>query len=103
MEDLIKEVEKKYLRERPEFRPGDKVTLHIQIIEGEKERTQHFSGIVIKDRGKGLGRTFTVRRVSYGEGVEMTFPLYSPVLKKIIISEKGKVRRAKLYYLRKKR
>ncbi len=98
---IIHEIERKYLREIPEFRPGDTVKVYFRIVEGEdKERVQMFQGVVIRKRGSGTGATFTVRKVSYGIGVERTFPLYSPRIEKIEVIRRGKVRRARLYYLR---
>ena len=84
----------------PEFRPGDTVRVHVRIIEGNRERVQVFEGFVIAISGSGLGRTFTVRKVSYGIGVERVFPLHSPRLDRIEVIRHGKVRRAKLFYLR---
>ncbi len=84
----------------PEFGPGDTVTVHIKVIEGDKERIQIFEGVVIKKRGKGMNATFTVRKISEGIGVERIFPLHSPRIAKIQRLRAGKVRRAKLYYLR---
>jgi large subunit ribosomal protein L19 len=81
--------------------PGDTVKVHVKVIEGEKERTQLFEGIVIRRRGEGGRASFTVRRISYGVGVERTFPLHSPRIEKIDVVRHGKVRRSKLYYLRK--
>ncbi len=102
MMNLIKSVEKDYLKEQiTDFAPGDTVRIHFKVIEGNRERIQIFEGIVIKRRGSGLGESFTVRRVSYGVGVERTFPLHSPKIEKIEVVRKGSVRRAKLYYLRK--
>lgn len=102
--DIKRIVESKYTKEDiPEFRPGDTVKVHIRIPpsgEKDKERIQTFEGIVIARRGGGTRETFTVRKVSYGEGVEQIFPLNSPLLKKIDVLKRGKVRRAKLYYLR---
>ncbi len=99
---LIQEVEKRYLREDlPAFRPGDTVKVHYRIQEGEeKERVQVFEGVVIRKRGSGTGATFTVRKISFGIGVERTFPLHSPRIEKIEVVRRGKVRRARLYYLR---
>ncbi len=98
----IQEVEKRYLRsDLPEFRPGDTVRVHYRIQEGEeKERVQVFEGVVIRKRGSGTGATFTVRKVSFGIGVERTFPLHSPRIERIEVVRRGKVRRARLYYLR---
>ena len=86
--------------ELPEFGIGDGVKVYIKITEGEKTRTQMFEGTVIAKHGGGISETFTVRRVSYGVGVEKTFPLHSPNVEKIVVFREGKVRRAKLYYLR---
>ena len=86
--------------ELPEFGIGDGVKVYIKITEGEKSRTQMFEGTVIAKRGGGISETFTVRRVSYGVGVEKTFPLHSPNVEKIVVFREAKVRRAKLYYLR---
>ncbi|MFA5536093.1 MAG: 50S ribosomal protein L19 [Bacillota bacterium] len=84
----------------PEFRPGDTVRVHVKVVEGTRERIQVFEGVVIRRRGSGLQETFTVRRMSYGVGVERIFPVHSPRVDKIEVVRKGKVRRAKLYYLR---
>ncbi|MEA2447942.1 MAG: large subunit ribosomal protein [Actinomycetota bacterium] len=94
-------VEQAYLRDDlPDFKPGDTVKVHVRVVEGERERVQVFEGVVIRRRGSGLSKTFTVRKVSFGVGVERTFPLHSPMLAKIEIASRGDVRRAKLYYLR---
>ncbi|NPV25897.1 MAG: 50S ribosomal protein L19 [Firmicutes bacterium] len=99
--DLIKAIEQEQMRnDLPAFRPGDTVRVHARVIEGNRERIQVFEGIVIRRRGTGLGETFTVRRVSYGVGVERTFPLHSPRLEKIEVVRQGRVRRSRLYYLR---
>ncbi|RJX24071.1 MAG: 50S ribosomal protein L19 [Dethiobacter sp.] len=99
--DLIKHVEKEHLKEQiPGFSPGDTVRVHFKVIEGNRERIQVFEGVTIKRKGCGLGESFTVRRVSYGVGVERTFPLHSPKIEKIEVMRRGRVRRAKLYYLR---
>ncbi|MCI8335771.1 MAG: 50S ribosomal protein L19 [Peptococcaceae bacterium] len=99
--DIIASIEQEQLRQDiPQFRPGDTVQVHAKIVEGNRERIQVFEGVVIKRRGGGLRETFTVRRVSYGVGVERTFPIHSPRIDKIVVSRRGKVRRAKLYYLR---
>ena len=87
-------------RKIPSFAPGDTLTVSVKVIEGDKERTQNFEGAVIRRRGEGISKTFTLRRISYGVGVEKTFPLYSPVIQKIEVAKQAKVRRAKLYYLR---
>ncbi|SRR5690606_32258589 len=84
----------------PEFRAGDTLKVHVNIVEGNRSRVQVFQGICIKVQGSGIGRTFTVRKVSFGVGVERTFPLHSPVIEKIEVATRGDVRRAKLYYLR---
>ena len=94
-------VERPYLRDDlPAFRPGDTVKVHVRVVEGERERVQVFEGIVIRRRGSQLSETFTVRKISFGVGVERTFPIHSPMIAKIDISTHGDVRRAKLYYLR---
>lgn len=94
-------VESQYLRDDiPDFRPGDTVKVHVRVVEGNRERIQVFQGVVISRRGSGTKETFTVRKVSYGIGVERTFPLHSPLISKIEVVTRGKVRRAKLYYLR---
>lgn len=99
--DLIKLVEQGQLRkDLPDFRPGDSVKVSVKVLEGGRERTQVFSGVVIDRKGGGLRETFTVRRVSYGVGVERRFPLHSPRIEAIEVVRKGRVRRAKLYYLR---
>lgn len=99
--DLIKAIEQGHYKENiPEFRPGDTVKVHVKVIEGNRERIQVFEGAVIRRRGGGLGETFTVRRVSYGVGVERTFPIHSPKIDKIQVVRRGRVRRARLYYLR---
>ena len=85
---------------RPDFRPGDTVKVHVRVLEGDKERLQAFEGIVTRRRASGTRATFTVRRVTYGVGVERTFPLHSPMIDKIELAKQGKVRRAKLYFLR---
>lgn len=84
----------------PGFKPGNTIRVHVRVVEGSRERIQIFEGVVIRRRGIGLGETFTVRRVSYGVGVERTFPLNSPKIEKIEVIRKGFVRRARLYYLR---
>jgi large subunit ribosomal protein L19 len=94
-------VERPYLRDDvPEFRPGDSVKVHVRVVEGERERVQVFEGIVIRRRGSQLSETFTVRKISFGVGVERTFPVHSPMIAKIEVTTLGDVRRAKLYYLR---
>ncbi len=84
----------------PDFRAGDTVKVHVKVIEGSRSRVQVFQGIVIRVHGSGIGRTFTVRKVSFGVGVERTFPLNSPIFEKVEVVTRGDVRRAKLYYLR---
>ena len=99
--NVIDELEKPMLRgDLAKFRPGDTIAVHYKIKEGERERIQIFEGVVIAKKGGGLRETFTVRKVSYGVGVERIFPLHSPLIEKIRIKKRGKVRRAKLYYLR---
>ena len=87
-------------KDRAGFTPGDTVRVHVKVIEGEKERTQLFEGIVIRRRGEGARASFTVRRISYGVGVERTFPLHSPRIERVEVARRGRVRRSKLYYLR---
>lgn len=84
----------------PDFRAGDTIKVHVKVIEGSRSRVQVFQGVVIKVQGSGIGRTFTVRKISFGTGVERTFPLHSPIFEKIEVVTRGDVRRAKLYYLR---
>jgi len=96
-------IESKQFRKNPvDFGVGDTVRVHTKVVEGDKERIQIFTGVVIGKRGRGLNETFTVRRISYGEGVERVFPVHSPRLDKIEVERKGSVRRAKLTYLRKR-
>ena len=100
----IKNFEEKYLKkDPPRIDTGDTVLVYVKIKEGEKTRTQVFEGIVIRKKGKGIRSSFTVRRISYGEGVERTFLFHSPSVDRVTVKKKGKVRRAKLYYLRKKK
>lgn len=100
--DIIREITKDQLKnDVPAFRPGDTVKVHVKVREGQRERIQVFEGIVIRRNGGGVSETFTVRKISYGVGVERTFPLHSPNIDKIEVVRHGKVRRAKLYYLRK--
>jgi large subunit ribosomal protein L19 len=99
--DTLKLVEATQMKSGiPTFHPGDTVNVHVRVIEGDKERIQQFQGVVISKRGSGLGTTFTVRKISNGVGVERIFPLHSPRLAKIDLVKEGRVRRAKLYYLR---
>lgn len=101
MSKLIQELETQQLRrEIPTFVPGDTVTVYVKVVEGERERLQAFEGMVIARRDRGLNSSFTVRKVSYGEGVERVFPLHTPTIARIEVKRKGVVRRAKLYYLR---
>ncbi|MDN5332709.1 MAG: large subunit ribosomal protein [Tepidanaerobacteraceae bacterium] len=101
MSDLLRAVEEEQMRKDiPEFRPGDTVKVYTKVVEGNRERIQVFEGVVIARKGGGLRETFTVRKVSYGVGVERIFPLHSPRIEKIEVVQRGKVRRAKLYYLR---
>lgn len=100
--DVIRRIEAPLLKAQlPEFSPGDTVKVHVKVHEGDKERVQAFEGIVIRRRGDGLRATFTVRKVTYGVGVERTFPVHSPMVEKIERTRRGRVRRAKLFYLRK--
>ena len=101
MSNIITEITKEQLRsDVPSFRPGDTVKVHVKVVEGTRERIQLFEGVVIKRRGGGISETFTVRKISYGVGVERTFPVHTPKIAKLEVVRKGKVRRAKLYYLR---
>ena len=84
----------------PEFAPGDTLKVHVRVIEGNRERTQVFEGVVIRRQGSGLQETYTVRKLSFGVGVERTFPVHAPTVQKIEVTKRGDVRRAKLYYLR---
>jgi large subunit ribosomal protein L19 len=94
-------VEKPFLRtDLPDFRPGDTVKVHVRVVEGNRERIQVFQGVVIRRSGGGIRETFTVRKISFGVGVERTFPLHSPSIGKLELVQHGRVRRAKLYYLR---
>ncbi len=101
MNDIIRSIEQEQLRsDIPDFRPGDTVRVDVKVVEGNKERIQAFEGVVIKRRGTGLSETFTVRRVAYGVAVERCFPIHSPRVDKIAVVRHGKVRRAKLYYMK---
>ena len=100
---LLDKIEKEqYRKEAAVFNVGDSVKVHTKVVEGDKERIQIFAGVVIGRRGHGLGESFTVRRISYGEGVERIFPLHSPRVDKVEVERRGNVRRAKLTYLRKR-
>jgi large subunit ribosomal protein L19 len=101
MSELIESIERRQLRrEVPRFREGDRVRVHFQVIEGTRRRTQVYEGVVLRLQGSGSRRTFTVRKISFGVGVERTFPLHSPKVEQIEVVARGQVRRAKLYYLR---
>lgn len=101
MNNIIREIEAQQLRtDLPEFRVGDTVRVHVRIKEGNRERIQNFEGVVIARKGQGATETFTVRKISYGVGVERIFPLHSPKIAELDVVRRGKVRRAKLYYLR---
>jgi large subunit ribosomal protein L19 len=100
MSTIIDRIERDQLRRVPRFAPGDRLKVHFQVIEGTRRRTQVFEGIAIKRQGSGVRETFTVRKQSFGVGVERTFPLHSPKIEKIEVAARGDVRRAKLYYLR---
>jgi large subunit ribosomal protein L19 len=102
--ERVTQIEREMMRlDLPSFAPGDTVKVYVKITEGEKERIQAFQGVVISKRGGGTRATFTVRKVSYGIGVERIFPLHSPVIDKIEVITHGRVRRSKIYYLRKLR
>ena len=104
MHPVIRDIAQEQLRDDlPKFRPGDTLRVHVKVREGSRERIQIFEGVVIKRRGTSVSATFTVRKISYGVGVERAFPLHSPKIDRIELLKRGKVRRAKLYYLRKLR
>ncbi|MEO3749835.1 50S ribosomal protein L19 [Streptomyces sp. B6B3] len=99
--NLLDSVDAASLRDDiPEFRPGDTVNVHVRVIEGNRSRVQQFKGVVIRRQGSGVRESFTVRKISFGVGVERTFPVHTPVVEKIEVVTRGAVRRAKLYYLR---
>ena len=104
--DIIQELEKEQIeklsagKEIPDFQPGDTLLVNVKVIEGDKARVQAYEGVCIGRSGRGINENFTVRKISYGEGVERVFPLYSPMIDSIRVLRRGKVRRAKLYYLR---
>lgn len=99
--NLIHSIEQEQVKKDiVQFKPGYTVRVHVKVVEGGRERIQVFEGVVIRRRGGGLGETFTVRRVSYGVGVERTFPLHTPKIERIEVMRRGRVRRARLYYLR---
>ena len=100
MSTVIESLERQQLRRVPRFAAGDRVRVHFQVVEGTRRRTQVFEGVVIKRQGEGVRETFTVRKQSFGVGVERTFPLHSPKIEKIEVQSIGDVNRAKLYYLR---
>jgi large subunit ribosomal protein L19 len=101
MNRIIDAIEKEQFKTQiPTFRVGDSVRVHTRVVEGDKERIQIFAGIVIGRKGRGLNETFTVRRISYGEGVERVFPMHSPRIAKVEVEKQGHIRRAKLNYLR---
>ena len=101
MNKIVAEVTEASLRsDIPQFRPGDSVRVHVKVVEGSRSRIQVFAGAVISRTGSGIGESFTDRKVSFGTGVERTFPLHSPIIDKIEVERHGDVRRAKLYYLR---
>lgn len=103
MQDIIKSIEAEYIKDDiTDFGPGDTVKVHLKVVEGARERIQVFEGTVIKIRGAGLSKTFTVRRITYGVAVERTIPLHSPKIANIEVSRRGRVRRARLFYLRDK-
>lgn len=98
---LIRQITEPYLKDMPVFKAGDSVKVHVKIKEGARERIQIFEGLVIKRQGGGVSETFTVRKISYGVGVERTFPVHSPIIDTLEVTRVGKVRRAKLHYIRK--
>jgi large subunit ribosomal protein L19 len=100
MSSIIESIERRQLNRVPNFAPGDRVKVHFQVIEGTRSRTQVFEGVVIKRQGSGARETFTVRKQSFGVGVERTFPVHSPKVERLEVVARGDVRRAKLYYLR---
>jgi len=105
--NIIEQLEKEHMEELgktvPDFAPGDTVRVNVKVKEGERERIQAFEGVCIARKGGGLNEAFTVRKISFGEGVERVFPIYSPLVDSIEVTRRGKVRRAKLYYLRERR
>jgi large subunit ribosomal protein L19 len=101
MSKLIQEIEKQRMtRKIPDFKPGDTVVVQVKVVEGERERVQAYEGVVIARSNRGLNSSFTVRKISHGEGVERVFQTYSPAISEIAVKRRGNVRRAKLYYLR---
>ena len=107
--DIIQQLEKEQAdklaaaRPIPDFAPGDTITVNVKVVEGDRSRVQAYEGVCIARNGGGLNESFTVRKISYGEGVERVFPVYSPMIDSIKVVRRGKVRRAKLYYLRDRR
>jgi large subunit ribosomal protein L19 len=107
--NLLKQIENEQVakltagKQIPDFQPGDTVSVNVKVVEGERSRVQAYEGVCIGRAGSGLNENFTVRKISYGEGVERVFPLYSPMIDSIKVVRRGKVRRAKLYYLRGRR
>src|SRR5436190_8159622 len=107
--NLLKQIENEQMakltagKEIPDFQPGDTVLVNVKVVEGERTRVQAYEGVCIARSGRGLNENFTVRKISYGEGVERVFPLHGPVIDSIKVVRRGKVRRAKLYYLRERR
>ena len=107
--NLLKQIEQEQItkltagKEIPDFAPGDTVIVNVKVVEGERSRVQAYEGVCIARAGGGINQSFTVRKISYGEGVERVFPLYSPMIDSIKVVRRGKVRRAKLYYLRGRR
>ena len=105
--NIIEELEKEQIsalgKDIPAFQPGDTLQVNVKVVEGSRERVQAFEGVCIARNGAGLNESFTVRKISYGEGVERVFPVYSPLIDSIVVKRRGRVRRAKLYYLRARR
>ena len=107
--NLLKEIEKEQMaklsagKQIPDFQPGDTVLVNVKVVEGERSRVQAYEGVCIGRAGSGINENFTVRKISYGEGVERVFPVYSPMIDSVKVLRRGKVRRAKLYYLRDRR
>lgn len=100
MQETDAQVRPSLREDLPEFRPGDTIKVHVRVVEGGRERVQIFQGVVIGRKGSGIRETFTVRKISFGVGVERTFPVHSPMIAKVEVLSRGDVRRAKLYYLR---
>ena len=100
MSNIIQQLEAEQLKKLPEFSPGDTVVVNVKVIEGNRERVQAFEGIVIAKRNRGVNSSFTVRKISHGEGVERVFQSHSPIIESVVLKRRGDVRRAKLYYLR---